>query len=108
MKEEIKIKVSTPKGKAKGVEKLLRKFAIGMLKAPSHTQLSKKDDHFIWTIKGNQKQIAKIIRKVSTFEVFIQQGILKIGMIKLMIKRLKEKEQKEFYQMLADTKVTIL
>ena len=95
-----KIKITTPKGQAKGTEKKIRKFIIGFKKVKIDTYVNEDDNELYWEIEGKVKDIMKINRNVFYFTEMVK-GVLDSKMVKKTLrKKLKKEDEEQLKDML--------
>lgn len=99
---EIKIRIKTPKGHAKKVEKKLRKVLLGSNK-PKEMFTSPDDDELFWVIDVSIRRALKIQKNVAAFDTIIKtifnSNLLKKHIIK---KRMLPGQKAELKEMLLD------
>jgi len=95
-----KIKITTPKGQAKGTEKKIRKFIIGFKKVKVDTYTNDDDNELYWEVEGSVRDILKINRNVFYFTQMIQ-GVLDNKLMKrTMRKKLSPEDEEQLKNML--------
>ena len=105
---QVKIRIKTPKGQAKGTEKKLRPFILG-LKKPHKIETNKADNQIIWTIDDKPRKIMKITRNVAMYDTMLTQLLTNKSVKKSINKALDDKGKKELNTMLfKQTKVEVI
>ena len=108
---KIKIKISTPKGQAKGTEGKIKPFIINPLrrKIKVISSSNEEDNEIIWDIEAPPKDIFRIVKNVSRFEVILK-SVFSNSLVKKVIKsKLDDNQQAELKDMLENhTKIEII
>ena len=105
---KVKIQIKTPKGQAKGTEKKLRKYLLSK-RTKCKTYTNDLDNEILWEIEGTPREIMKIQRNVTSYELLIKQIFDNNLMKKYGLPRLAPGQATELKQMLTDqTTITII
>lgn len=91
---KIKIRIRTPKGQAAGTEGKIKPLIIGLKKVKVDTYVSPDDNEIIWDIEGSYRNVMKIQRNASMFDIFISR-LLNTKMLKKTLRKQLSKEDEE-------------
>ena len=104
---KIKIRIRTPKGRAKSVQKKLQPRIVGKHKAKHTVRTNKNDDIIMWDVEGDPRHVHKIARNVLQYDVMMNK-ILSSKALRRAAK-LDEEEMKILDNMLKNqTKIEII
>jgi len=105
---ELKIRIRTPKGQAKGTEKKLRPILIGN-KGLHEVWTNEEDNEIYWVIQTDIRHAMKINRNISTYDLIIK-GVFKNKLMKKVTnKQLSPEDKTQLEDMLTNqTKVDII
>lgn len=85
----IKVMIRTPKGHATENEQRLRKFIIGVKRARVkviNNYVDDDDSQFVWEIEGPVRDILRISKNVSRFDI-VMKGVLDNRLVKRTIRK---------------------
>lgn len=112
---KVVISVTTPKGKAKGTETLLRKILLSKLgrlsfrKIKFQTWTNDDDSQFFWELDEEPHKIQPIVRNVTYYDKAIKELLGHKYMRTFAGQRLSKDELKEYERLLTqETKVEVL
>lgn len=104
---ELKIRITTPRGRAKSAEKKLRPFLLGH--KPKELYTNEDDNEILWVIEGSVKKCFKIQRNVLLYEKLMAKMLDNRVMKKVIKKHIDNDGQKELNKMLLEqTKIEVL
>lgn len=105
---EIKIRVRTPIGHARRLEKKLRIFLLGRNK-PKELYTNEIDNEVIWVIEDNIRRCLKIQKNIAVYDTLMGGTLKKIGKSKYIKKRMLPEQKDELEDMLLNhTKIEII
>ena len=101
----IKIIINTPKGYATANEKRMRKFIIGVKRKRVqiiNNYVNDDDSQFIWELEGPVKDILRIGKNVSKFDIVMRSVLDNKLMKRTMRKKLSAEDELQLQDLLAD------
>lgn len=106
---KVKIKISTPKGQARGTSEKLRPFLIGFNKVKCETYVSPEDDIIFLDVEGDARRVLKVTANAYGYSEIVKNIFKKKVMGKGISDALNEKDAAELEKMLTEgTKVEII
>jgi len=99
---ELKILVRTPKGQAKGTQKKLQPFLLGIRKI-KETYVNDEDSEMVWLVETTPRDMIKISRNVALYANLIQMIFQNKTMQKFIgskISNISKEQQAELKDML--------
>jgi hypothetical protein len=98
----IKIMINTPKGQAATNEKKIRHFILGHSRRIKivNNYVNDDDSQFIWEIEGHVRDILRIQKNVSRFDVVMRMALDNKLIKKTVRKKLAEDQELELQDLL--------
>ena len=90
---QLKVRITTPKGQAKGTQKKLQKFLLG-IKKPQKVITNEDDSQIVWIMETDIRSALKIQRNVSFYDKLVE-GIFKNRLLAKVVKKKVPKEQQD-------------
>jgi len=95
-----KIKITTPRGNARGTEKKIKKFIFGLKRVKLDTYVNDADNELYWEVEGKVRDIMKINKNVLLFTKMMQGALDNKLMKKTLRKKLSQEDEEELKNML--------